>query len=99
MEKNQIVRIILEIVGGIVFSVVLCAILIFFGYYHINAVEINEYTVKILNFPIYNIVLKNGEMVGTALNQNMSLVGIICSIISIMIEETLCYIRKKKKDN
>lgn len=97
MKKNQMVRIILEIVGGIVFSVLLCAIFIFFGYYHINEVEINEYTVKILNFPIYNIALKNGEMVGTPLNQNMSIIGIICSIISIMIVETWCYVRKKGK--
>jgi len=97
MDKKQMIRIVMEIAGGIVFSVILCGVLIFIGYYHANSAQLAEYTVEIFNFPIYEIALQNGEMVGTALNQNMSVLGIICSIIAILAVEVRCYIKKNKK--
>ena len=97
MDKKQMIRILLEILGGIVFSIILCGVLIFIGYYHANSNQLTEYTVEVLSFPIYKIVFRNGELIGTALNQNMSIIGILCSIITILVVEVKCYITGKKK--
>lgn len=98
MGKKQMIRIAMEIAGGIVFSVILCGVFIFIGYYHANSAQLTEYTVKLLSFPIYKIALQNGEMVGTALNQNMSIIGIVCSVIAILVVEVKCYITRNKKN-
>jgi len=94
--KNQFVRICIEILGGIIVSVVLCAIWIFFGYFHINSAELSNYTVSFFGVPIYEITNIADEMTGSAMNQNMSIIGISCSIILIFVVELIYYFKSKK---
>lgn len=95
MSKKQFIRICLEILGGIVLSVALYAALIFWGYYHINSAQLSEYVVKFIGLPIYEITHKAGELTGTALNQNMSIIGIMCSMILIIVVETIQFLKKR----
>ena len=97
MKNKQGLRIILELVAGMVFSVILCYILIFLGYSTFYKDNFNEYTVNIFGLPIYEIVMQSGEGQGTAFNQNMSLVSIICSIITVIAVETTIFIKNKNK--
>ena len=91
MKNKQGLRIILELVAGMVFSVILCCILIFFGYSTFYKDNFNEYTVNIFGLPIYEIVMQSGKGQGTAFNQNMFLVNIICSIITVIAVETTIF--------
>ena len=97
MKNKQGLRIILELVAGMVFSVILCYILIFLGYSTFYKDNFNEYTVNIFGLPIYEIVMQGGKGQGTAFNQNMSLVGIICSTITMIAVETTISIKNKNK--
>ncbi|MFA9396819.1 MAG: LlsX family protein [Clostridiaceae bacterium] len=96
MRNNQFVRICLELLAGIIISVVLCCILIFLGYYKINAESLNEYTVKLFGVIIYEIKNISGDMVGTAINKNMSIIGSICCIVSVIVWETNAILKGKK---
>lgn len=97
MKNKQGLRIILELLAGMLFAVILCCVLIFLGYSTFYKDNLNEYTVNIFGLPIYEIVRQSGKGQGNALNQNMSLVGIICSIITVIAVETIVLIKKKNK--
>ena len=97
MKNKQGLRILLELVAGMVFSVILCYILIFLGYSTFYKDNFNEYTVNIFGLPIYEIVMQSGKGPGTAFNQNMFLVNIICSIITVIAVETTIFIKNKNK--
>lgn len=99
MKKNQFTRVCLEILGGIAISFVLCAILIALGYYNVHSAGLNNYAVNFFGIPIYQITNKSGELVGVALNQNMGMVGIVCSIVIIMIVESIRIFKIKKTSN
>ncbi|XOQ44971.1 MAG: LlsX family protein [Clostridium sp.] len=93
VKNNQLLRIVLEIVGGFIVAVVLCAVLIFIGYYHTHSAGLTAYTVRFFQIPIYEIATTEGQMTGTALNQNMSVIGIICSVICIIVFETIASVK------
>lgn len=99
MMKNQFTRICLEILSGIVISFVLCTILIAFGYYSVHSSNLNNYTVSFLGIAIYQITNKSGDLVGVALNQNMSIIGIVCSVFLIIIVEFIRILKIKKTSN
>lgn len=97
MNKNQFVRICLEILGGIVLSVAVCAVLIFLGYYHIKSAQLNKYVVNFISIPIYEISRSGDQLTGLAINQNMSIIGIAFSMILIIATEVTVYFKKKSK--
>lgn len=99
MKKNQFVRMCLEILAGIGISVVLSIILIFFGYFKANSGDLDSYSVNIFGLTLYNITKISGEYTGQAINQNMSIIGILCSILIMMINETRIFIKNNKKNN
>ncbi len=96
MSKNQFVRICLEIFAGIIISVILSAILIAFGYYKVKSNDFDSYSIKLIGFTLYNITKSGSEYVGEAINQNMSIIGIITSIIVIIVNETRVYLKNRK---
>ncbi len=96
MKMNQFVRVCLEIFAGIIVSVALCSLLIFLGYYHVHSVDADQYTVKFLGVKIYEIVRQGSDYTGTALNQNMSMLGICCSLVLIIVSETIIFVKQKK---
>lgn len=96
MNTTQFKRICLEIVVGIIISVILSAILISLGYYKVNSNDLDKYSVNFIGVTIYNITKINGDFVGEAINQNMSMIGIICSVILIIVNETRIFIKNKK---
>ncbi len=97
VKNNLLLRIVLEFVVGIIISMVLCCILIFIGYFHTHSADLTAYTVRFLEFPIYEITTTDGKMTGTALNQNMSVIGIISSVICIIIFEIIHFVKIKKQ--
>jgi type VI protein secretion system component VasF len=62
VKNNQLLRIVLEIVGGFIVAVVLCAVLIFIGYYHTHSAGLTAYTVRFFQIPIYEIATTEGQM-------------------------------------
>ncbi|MBU5487318.1 LlsX family protein [Clostridium sp. MSJ-8] len=96
MKNNQFARVCVEIVVGIVISVLLSAILIAFGYYKIKSSDLSSYNVSFIGFDLYKISKSGGEYVGQALNQNMSIIGIIWSMVVVLVNETRLYIKSKK---
>ncbi|MFU0832663.1 MAG: LlsX family protein [Oscillospiraceae bacterium] len=95
LKKHMLVRFILEFVGGNIISAVLCSILIFIGYYHAHSANLTAYTVRLFQLPIYDITTTGGEMSGTAINQNMGIMGIICAVLCIIVCETIHFVKKK----
>lgn len=96
MKEHMLVRVILEFVGGSIISAVLCWILIFIGYYHAHSANLAVYTVRLFQLPIYDIATTGGEMSGTALSQNMSVISMICSVICIIVCETIHFAKKQR---
>ncbi|ARP50574.1 MULTISPECIES: DUF5963 family protein [Caproicibacterium] len=97
VKNNLLLRIVLEFVVGIIISMVLCCILIFIGYFHTHSADLTAYTVRFFQFPIYEITTTGGKMTGTALNQNMSVISIIFSVVCIIIFEAIHFVKAKKQ--
>ncbi len=97
MMKEQNIRIVKELLAGVVVSVVLSAIFIAWGYFHVNADGLNDYSVKVLFLKIYDITLADKGYVGTANNQNMGIFGIMCSIFLVFVNEIRVYFKTKIK--
>ncbi|WP_346961532.1 LlsX family protein [Clostridium sp.] len=96
MNNNQLKRIIIFIVIGILISVAFCTIFITLGYFDAYKNLPERQAIDILGMPIY-ILEKTGEKyAGTPVNSNMSFIGIIFSILTVIIGEFI-YFRKHKK--
>lgn len=96
MESKQFKRIMLEIVIGIILSMILCAIWIGFGYYTIKTKNINEYIVRFFGIQIYAIKKVGSSYEGVANNQNMIFLGVIVSMLLMIITETRYYWKGQK---
>lgn len=99
MKNNQGLRIIVELIGGMIFSFLLCGLFIYLGYSNFYRSNLKEYIVTIFGFPIYEIVLENSKGIGTALNQNMSIIGIVCSIVFVLFIETIILLKCKNSSD
>lgn len=97
MPKEQSVRIILELITGVVISAVLCAVFIFAGYYHFYAAALDQYTVQLVGIPIYEITSDGSSVAGQALNRNMAIISIAFPTICVLAAERIRYFRNQKK--
>lgn len=93
---KQFLRICLEIFIGSVISTILSAILIAIGYYKVKSNNLDSYSVRLIGVTLYDITKSGNEYVGQAINQNMSIIGMVISIITIIVNETRVYLTNKK---
>lgn len=93
---KQFLRICLEIFIGSVISTILSAILIAIGYYKVKNNDLDSYSVRLIGVTLYDITKSGNEYVGQAINQNMSIIGMVISIITIIVNETRVYLTNKK---
>ncbi|GAA2868567.1 LlsX family protein [Lactobacillus intestinalis] len=92
MHKQEY-RIILEIIGGIVLSIVINFVSISIGYtkyFYLDNFK-KEYFIKLLGLPIYKIYNK----IGTPILANMIFIGVICSILVVFLMEL--FIARKQR--
>jgi len=96
MSKKQLKRIVSFMLLGTLISVVFCSIFITLGYFDAYENLQQTQTVDILGIPIY-ILEKTGEKyTGSAVNLNMSFIGIFFIILTIILGEFINF-RKQKK--
>ena len=93
---KQFLRICLEIFIGSVISTILSAILIAIGYYKVKNNDLDSYSVRLIGVTLYDITKSGDKYVGQAINQNMSIIGMVISIITIIVNETRVYLTNKK---
>lgn len=93
---KQFLRICLEIFIGSVISTILSAILIAIGYYKVKSNDLDSYSARLIGVTLYDITKSGNEYVGQAINQNMSIIGMVISIITIIVNETRVYLTNKK---
>lgn len=96
MNNNQLKRIIIFIGLGILISVAFCSIFITLGYFEAYKNLPQTYTVNIIGIPIYILEKTGAKYTGSAINSNMSFIGITFSILTVIIGEFI-YFRKHKK--
>lgn len=96
MNKSKLKRIIIFIVIGIVLSTVLYTIFITLGYFDAYKHLPERQAIDILGMPIYILEKTGQKYTGTPVNSNMSFIGIIFIILTVIIGEFL-YFRKHKK--
>lgn len=58
--------------------------------------DLDSYSVRLIGVTLYDITKSGNEYVGQAINQNMSIIGMVISIITIIVNETRVYLTNKK---
>lgn len=95
MMKRQEVRIIIEVLAGIVISVILNSIMISIGYMFVNSQGLKNYDVSILGMDIFKIT--NGGATGEPITSNMIFIGVACSIILVVIIEIIIENKRRSR--
>ena len=95
--KNKLTRILVFMLVGMVLGVLICSILITFGYFSAYDSNPDSHTVKLLSIEIYELHKDNvGEYSGTPDHENMIFIGIVFGIMTLFIGE-LMYLKKFNK--
>jgi len=82
--KNAKMRVAMCIILGIIVGLCSCSIAIVLGYTHIRSAGLDNYSVNLLGFSIFDIQRMGTELEGTANNGNMMFIGLIFSMILTM---------------
>lgn len=97
MSNKKTLRILLEILAGIILSVIANTIAISIGYNHFYSSGISNYQVKFLGIDVFNIQGINGSVVGTPNSSKMIIIGFLFSLILVVVAECTINIKKSKK--
>lgn len=97
MLNKQMFRILLEILVGIILSVIANTIVISIGYNHFYSSGISNYQVKFLGIDVFNIQGINGSVVGTPNTSKMIIMGLVFSLIMVAVAEFTINLKKSKK--
>ena len=95
MLKRQEMRVIIEILAGIVLSAIITAISISIGYFIINKNGYAHYDVNLLGLNLYKI--KNHVDSGEPIITNIMFLGVALSILLVIIIELLVATKKRGK--
>lgn len=97
MLKKQELRIVVEIIIGIIVSFIFNFLLIGYGYMVSNTHHLSNHTVKFLNMSVYSIT--NFGKNGSPNTTNMMFIGIIFSCLFVILGEMLysLIIKKRRK--
>ncbi|HDY9445585.1 TPA: LlsX family protein [Staphylococcus argenteus] len=95
MLKRQEMRVIIEILAGIVLSAIITAIAISTGYFIINKNGYANFDVNLLGLNLYRI--HNYGVSGEPIITNIMFLGVILSILLVIIIELLVATNKRGK--
>lgn len=101
MSSKQLFRVSIEIILGIIISVIVNTLLISAGFSAIKSSSAKEYAVSFLGINIYNIQSVGGSLKGTPVVLNMVILGFIFSLIIVVLVELFVYLKvctKKKHE-
>lgn len=96
LAHNPLLRVSVELLLGLLISVLLCSVFIFFGYTTFYQQDLMSHTVDILGLPIYVISLHDNTAHGSALGQNMFIVNLLCAGACAGIAEICFYLKRPK---
>jgi Mn2+/Fe2+ NRAMP family transporter len=85
--KKQTTRICIEIITGIILSVVIIFIAIAIAYAIVHAKDLSNFNLNFLGLPIYKISKTSNDFKGVANTDNMMLFGVVCSVLSVLLGE------------
>lgn len=95
-NNNRVKGIIIALLFGLGISLLVMAILIWFGYNHAYHNNLEEYDVKFLGINIYHMVKDQARYIGSQKGTNMGIVTSIVMLLSVIIQETISKINDKK---
>lgn len=96
LAHNSLLRVSVELFLGLLISVLLCSVFIFFGYTTFYQQDLMSHTVDILGLPIYVIVKHDAVAHGSAIGQNMFIVNLLCAGACASIAEICFYLKRAK---
>lgn len=99
MSNKQVLRILIEIVIGIVVSVIMSVIAISIGYSTFYTDKLTNLDVNFLGMNIFNIKMVGDVAVGTPDTSKMTILGVICSLIIVVVVEFIINFRNNIKKN
>ncbi|OMG16138.1 LlsX family protein [Actinomyces naeslundii] len=96
LMSQQVNRLSIAIIAGIIMGVALCAVMISFGYRHAYSALPASYDVRLLGLPIYHLTRVGETYTGVPVPRNMVFVGILCSLVLAVLVEAWWH-RKKNR--
>ena len=87
LMSQQVNRLSIAIIAGIIMGVALCAVMISFGYHHAYSALPASYDVRLLGLPIYHLTRVGETYTGVPVPRNMVFVGILCSLVLAVLVE------------
>lgn len=88
LMSQQMNRLSIAIVAGIILGIALCAVMISLGYHHAYSTLPASYDVRFLGLPLYHLDRAGETYTGAPVLRNMMFVGILCSLVLAVLMET-----------
>lgn len=95
--NDQMTRVIVSVILGIILGFFVCFMAIRSGYATIKTSSLTEYSVNVFGFSVFDIQRVGTELKGTPNSGNMMFIGIIFSMVLATVIEIAVALRSRKR--